>query len=94
MRRHCAVPYEYAQWKKARVNIDYHVEVFRHYYSVPYQLRGEEVDVRIAAKPSKSSSVAVASPRTRVIMCVVDTRRSRRTCRVHIASISNGVPHA
>jgi transposase len=29
-------PYEYAEWKKARVNIDYHIEVDHHYYSVPY----------------------------------------------------------
>lgn len=41
--------YEYAQWKKARVNIDYHIEVDRHYYSVPYQLVKEQVDVRLTA---------------------------------------------
>ncbi len=29
--------YEISEWKKARVNIDYHVELNRHYYSVPYQ---------------------------------------------------------
>ena len=33
-----AEPYEFAEWKKARVNIDYHVEVDGHYYSVPYRL--------------------------------------------------------
>jgi transposase len=38
--------YEYAEWKKVRVNIDYHIELDRHYYSVPYQLRKEQVDVR------------------------------------------------
>jgi transposase len=38
--------YVMAEWKKVRVNIDYHVEVDRHYYSVPYQLRGEEVEAR------------------------------------------------
>jgi len=41
--------YEYAQWKTATVNIDYHVEVDRHYYSVPYQLRGKKLDVSITA---------------------------------------------
>ena len=41
-----AAKYEYAEWKKARVNIDYHIEFDRHYYSVPYQLRKEQVDVR------------------------------------------------
>ena len=41
-----AAKYEYAEWKKARVNIDYHIEFDRHYYSVPFQLRKEQVDVR------------------------------------------------
>jgi transposase len=40
-------PYEFARWKKARVNIDYHVEVEGHYYSVPYQLTREKVEVRM-----------------------------------------------
>ena len=41
--------YEYAQWEKHKVNIDYHVEIERHYYSVPYQLKVETVDARITA---------------------------------------------
>jgi len=44
-----AQPYEYQQWKKARVSIDYHVEVDRHYYSVPYQLLGAQVEVCLTA---------------------------------------------
>lgn len=39
--------YEYAEWKKARVNIDYHIEFDGHYYSVPYTLRKEQIDIRI-----------------------------------------------
>lgn len=42
-------PYQYADWKNATVNIDYHIEIDRHYYSVPYQLVGKEVGVRITA---------------------------------------------
>ena len=42
-------PYQFAEWKKARVHIDYHVEVQGHYYSVPYQLTGRQLDVRITA---------------------------------------------
>lgn len=38
--------YVFAQWKKARVNIDYHVELNGHYYSVPYTLVQEEVELR------------------------------------------------
>jgi transposase len=44
-----ATPYEFARWKKARVNIDYHVQVDRHCYSVPYQLAREQVEVRFTA---------------------------------------------
>lgn len=43
-------PYEYAEWKKARVNIDYHIEFERSYYSVPYQLVRRQLDVRITAR--------------------------------------------
>ena len=42
-------PYEFATWKKARVHIDYHVEFARHFYSVPYQLVGQVVEVRASA---------------------------------------------
>jgi transposase len=41
--------YEFAEWKKARVNIDYHVAFDDHYYSVPYQLAQELLDVRATA---------------------------------------------
>jgi transposase len=41
-----AARFEYAEWKRARVNLDYHVDVDQHYYSTPYQLVGKEVDVR------------------------------------------------
>lgn len=44
-----ATPYEFAEWKKARVSIDYHVEVLGHYYSVPYQLSKKQLDVRVTA---------------------------------------------
>src|SRR5215475_13369024 len=44
-----AQPYEYAEWKLVRVNIDYHVEVDGHYYSVPYTLVRQQLDVRLSA---------------------------------------------
>lgn len=43
------MPYEYAQWKKAAVNIDYHIEIDGHYYSVPFALIHQKLDVRISA---------------------------------------------
>lgn len=41
-----SVPYEYADFKRVRANIDYHVEYEQHYYSVPYSLRGTLLDLR------------------------------------------------
>lgn len=40
-------PYEFARWKRARVAPDYHVEVDSSWYSVPFRLIREEVDVRV-----------------------------------------------
>jgi len=41
--------YVMAEWKTVRVNIDYHIEVDRHYYSVPYALVGEQLEARFTA---------------------------------------------
>lgn len=41
-----AQPYEYAQWKQVRANIDYHVTFDDHFYSVPYTLTGETLWAR------------------------------------------------
>jgi transposase len=42
-------PYEYAEWLKSKVNIDYHIEVDHHYYSVPFRLLRERLDIRLTA---------------------------------------------
>jgi transposase len=43
--------YDFAFFKLAKVSIDYHVELRsdRHFYSVPYQLAGSEVELRVTA---------------------------------------------
>jgi transposase len=43
-------PYEYAEWKRCRVNLDYHIDIDKHLYSVPFRLLREEVEARITAK--------------------------------------------
>jgi transposase len=42
-------PYEYAEWKRAKPGIDYHVEVDKRYYSVPHRWVGQVLDVRASA---------------------------------------------
>jgi hypothetical protein len=41
-------PYEYADWRLATVSTDYHVEVLKQFYSVPYTYTRQKVDVRIS----------------------------------------------
>jgi transposase len=64
-------PFEYAAWKTARVNIDYHVEFEKHFYSVPYELIHQEVRIRASERMleifHKSKPEAVAThPRSSV----------------------------
>jgi len=42
--------YEYGEFLQPTVNIDYHVEVLGHYYSVPYTLKGQKVEVHLTAR--------------------------------------------
>jgi len=41
-----AQAFEVAEWKRAKVGIDYHVEFNKHYYSVPHTLIKKRVDLR------------------------------------------------
>ena len=64
-------PFEYATTKTTRVNIDYHVEFDKHFYSVPYTLIHEEVRIRATEHLleifHKSSVLPVAThPRSNV----------------------------
>ncbi len=45
-----AQAYQFAEWKKVRVNIDYHVEIEGHYYSVPYPLVRKQLEARYTAR--------------------------------------------
>jgi len=38
--------FEFAEWKKARVNINYHISFDEHDYSVPYTYIHQEIDIR------------------------------------------------
>jgi len=43
-------PWVPTEWKRAKVHIDYHVEINRHLFSVPYQYIGEVLDVKVTPK--------------------------------------------
>ena len=66
--------YEFAIWKQAKVSIDYHLEVDRHYYSVPYQLVGQVCEVRLSA-----TTVEVMRRGRRIASHVRSYQRGRHT---------------
>lgn len=55
--------YSYAEWKKVRAGIDYHIVIEKHYYSVPYRFLKEIIDVRISSNTiecfHKGSRIAI-----------------------------------
>src|SRR6202795_105768 len=69
-----ATPYSYAEWKRARVAPDYHIEIAGHYYSVPSKLIREIVDARIA-----SATVEIFHKGERVASHAFSAVRNRHT---------------
>ena len=43
-------PYVFAEWKQRRAGLDYHIDIGRHYYSVPHQLLKQKLWVRLTAR--------------------------------------------
>lgn len=67
-------PYSYAEWKRARVAPDYHIEVADHYYSVPSKLIREMVDARIT-----SATVEIFHKGQRIASHAFSAVRNRHT---------------
>lgn len=74
--------FEYAERKKARVGINYHVQYDRYYYSVPYTLIKEEVEVR-----ATSNTIEIFHKGQRVASHMRGTTLQKYiTCRFHMPS--------
>ncbi len=72
-------PYDYAIWKKAKAGIDYHIDVDKHYYSVPHQLVGKKLDVRISA-----TLIEVLHQGKRVASHIKSSHGGFTTCQEHM----------
>ncbi len=66
--------FEWGEWKKVTVNIDYHVEFDHHYYSVPHALVHQSLDVRATAMV-----VEIFGPSGRVTSHARSYERGRHT---------------
>lgn len=75
--------YEFATWRRAKLGLDYHVEIRadRHYYSAPYNLVGEVLEVRCSA-----ATVEVFYKSARVASHVRAYRPGYTTDPVHMPS--------
>lgn len=72
-------PFEFAHVKRALVGIDYHVEYDGHFYSVPYQVRSNKVEVR-----ATSSTIEVLFKGKRITSHARNfTRGKHTTCDEH-----------
>jgi hypothetical protein len=89
-----ATRYEVAEWRDATVNIDYHVVVESNYYSVPYQLLHQRVEVRLAATTVEIFSRGGASPPIAAAGAGASSAPTRPTCLPPTAPMPSGHPPA
>ena len=66
--------YAYAEWKRCRAGLDYHVEVHGHFYSVPYRLVREVIEARIT-----DQTIELFHGGTRVASHLRNPRQHRHT---------------
>lgn len=74
-----AEAYQFATWIQARVQMDYHVAVEGHLYSVPYQLVTQQLDVRITP-----ATVHFIHQNRRVALHIRSTDRGQTTLPEHM----------
>jgi transposase len=70
-----AARYDLSQWAQARVNIDYHVAFDGNWYSVPYALTGEAVEIR-----STPATVEIFHRGKRVASHLRSRERNKSVC--------------
>ena len=87
-----AQPYITADWKTVRASIDYHVEVDRHFYSVPYQLAGQQMEARFTSHTVEifEGGKRVASHMRSFAPYLHTTTKEHMPCQRAIRLISNG----
>jgi hypothetical protein len=86
--------YEFVRWKKARVNIDYHIDIGGHYTACPTPSRRNRSTPASPPPRSRSCTAADASPPTRSVSRRAATRPSPATAPRRTRSTSSGHPRA
>ena len=88
-----ATAFVLAEWKRAGVNIDYHVEFDDNYYSVPHALVRQEVELRITRSTRRGAGQrAPGRQSSRAATAKATSRPSPNTCRRRIGRMPSGRP--
>ena len=82
--------YEYAEWRLALVNLDYHVEAAGFLYSVPHALIRQQVDVRLTGRTVEIFHRGRRSPLMNAATAGVGMAPIPITCRVPIGAMPSG----
>ena len=85
-----AEPYAYAEWRRCRAGLDYHVEVYGHWYSVPYRLMREVIEARITDQTVELFHHGTRVACTSAVRCGTGTPRSPSTCRARTGATPTG----
>ena len=85
-------PYEFARWKSATVQLNYHIAIDFQNYSVPYEYVRKKVDVRYTKNSIEVYYKGIGSAVTNGFMDVVDSiPPSRNICPSTISYTANGI---
>ena len=83
-----AQPFELAEWSQATVNIDYHIQFDKSFYSVPYQLARQTVEVRATARTieifHQGKRIASHLRTAKVYAAVTDSEHRPAAHRAHL----------
>ena len=82
--------YELAQFSKARVHVDYHIEVEGHYYSVPHSLIKQIIEVRLTLNTLECFHEGVALPHTSEASSRKTHNPCRSICRLRMSLLRMG----
>ena len=83
-------PYEYAEWKRCRVNLDYHVEIAKHYYVFPITSCVRRSRHGSPSRPSRFSCAASVWHLICAAPCRIVRPPSPSICRARIGAIVIG----
>jgi hypothetical protein len=84
--------YQFAEWRVARVSLDYHVEIDGFFYSVPHGLIREQVDVRATIRTIELFHRGCVLLLISAAMAAAGTALIPITCPVRIGVTPSGLP--